>query len=97
MATFAGVQAARCLYLYCSFYCLFVFALYHGCLFSDVLVRSRKKLDSWYLDGVESNGAATGPVPGESFNLFRVISVELERCFSEHHWLVMQKLIQVPI
>lgn len=65
MATFTVVQAVRCLSLYCHL----IFALCHGCLCSYVLVRPSKKLDSWYLNGVVSNGAATSSVPSESFNL----------------------------
>lgn len=38
--------------------------------------------NSWHSDGMVSDGAA-GPVPGEFSNLFRLVSAELESCFSE--------------
>lgn len=60
-------------------------------------MRPRKKLGSWYLDSMVSNGAETGPVPGEFFNLFRIVAVELERCFSGQPWPVIQKLIQASV
>lgn len=56
----------------------------------------KKEPGSWYSDEVMSNGA-TGPVPGESQNLFGLVSIKLESCFSESHWPIIHKLVQAYV